>query len=241
MPKVWGREMSLIEQIKKILFNEDTVSQEIIAQKMKNEIYKLENEYKELISLQDVIIDNPKSIVDMNFTKKEKYIELMDHLRYKNINLIKEYEFIGMKYNILVELYKKVKEYILNVKGNLLISFSVDKYKQPVAIISPYEEELHKILLIKNTFSKEDYVEYTIGENTEILDICSQETNVNHGYLMMSMLFNTINHLRDNNLITSNRIIVSNIVKNKYGKSNIIGFFKKLGFTEVDGEIVKVI
>ncbi len=223
--------MKIMEIIKRVLFSEDSISQEIIIEKMKVEIEGLKKEYEDLVRFQEEIKTNPKEILSKEFNKKDKYIELMDHIKYKNINLIKEYEYWGMKYNILIELYNKLKEYILKIGSDILIEFNTDKYKQPVAIISPYSIGLHKILLIKNTFFEEDYILYNI-ENTDIIvaDINSKEPNVLHGTFMMNMLIDTAKHLKTKEQQNLERIIVSDQMIKKLEKSDEYTFFQRLGF-----------
>lgn len=232
--------MKVLETIKKMLFNEDSISQEIAAEKMEEQIEKLKDEYEGLVNLQTEFKNDPKLILSREFAKTEKYIELMDHIKYKNINLIKEHEYWGMKYNILVELYNKLQEYISKLNGEILLDFNIDKYKQPVAIISPYNDGLHKIVLIKNTFHQEDYISYKVKDsNILITDICSKEPNVLHGTFMINMLEETAKHLKFKELPNLERIIVSDELINKLEKYNGILFFQKLGFESDSGNLTK--
>lgn len=234
--------MSLLDKIKKVLFDETSVSQEFVVQEMKGKIKALEDEYNRLVDIQSSIIENPRIILNMDFLKKEKYIEIMDKVKYKNINLIKEYEYQAIKYNILIELYNKLKCYIANIEGDIIITFNFDKYKQPVVILSPYESNLHKILLIKNTFYDEDYIMYKINQNQdiEINGICSKEQNVNHGKFMMDMLFKTSIRLKEIGLANSNKIVVTKHFIREYCKDNE-AFFIKQGFRQHEGMFVKTI
>ena len=165
----------------------------------------------------------------------------MDHIKYKDINLIKTYEYAAMKYNILVELYNKLKNYISGLNGEILIDFNTDKYKQPVSILSPYENDSHKILLIKNTLNKEEYIGYKVSHEVEIIDIFCQEPNVNHDIFMMEMVYKTVQVLVDKSVITSPRIIVSKELISKFKDNSMDIFFKDQGFEGLDGIFSKKI
>jgi len=232
--------MGFLETIKKVFFDESSISQEIVIEEMKEKIKNLKSDYENLISLQEEFKLNPRDILKKDFIKKEKYIELMDHVKFKNVELIKEHEYWGMKYNILIELYKKLKSYISNIDGDILLQFNTDKYKQPVAIISPCGNGQHNILLIKNTYSDEDYIKYNINENSIIIiDIYSKEPNVKHGTYMMEMLCQVAKYYKGTSYPNMDKIIVSEeLIKRLYKFEGIL-FFQSLGFKEDDKVLTK--
>ena len=225
--------MSILEKVRKFLFTEDTVGYDITLQNFKEGIETLAIEYNELVSIQEKIKDYPRSILKMDFLKKDKYTEIMDKIKYKDVRLIKEYELYAMKYNILIELYIMLKQYITSIQGELLLDFQVDKYKQPTAILSPYEAVPNKIILLKNTFHNEDFIIYNLQEGI-IKDICSKEVNVHHGKFMIKMLITTIEKLKENKNVNINELSVSKELIDKLGFDNCINFFKKQGFDVSD-------
>lgn len=234
--------MAFFTKLKKVFFEEDTINQEFVIEEMNRKIEELKEEYQKIIDIQKSIMENPQSIFNYEFSKKEKYIELMDSIKYKDINLIKDYEYLGIKYNILIELYNKLKEFIKEYNNEVLIDFETDKYKQPVAILAPYNGGLHKILLIKNTFSQPDFIKYTIDyKNIIIEEIVSKEPNVHHGKFMMQMLFKTSKFFKENKYNNLDTIILSKNIMENLNKSNNILFFEKLGFTKNNKELSKKI
>lgn len=232
--------MPLLDKLKNILFGEDTLNYELSLQEIKGGLGKLIEEYNSFAEIQEEFKKNPDLILNGQFEKKEKYPEIMDKIKFKDVEIIKEYELYAMKYNILVELYNKLKKYIPKLQQNFILDFKVDKYKQPVAILSPYEGDINKIILLKNTFSTEDYLYYKIGNNIEITDICSKEPNVHHGAFMIEILINTVQFLNTKKSNYS-EVKVSKELVDKIGFENCWLFFKKQGFTASNGIISREI
>lgn len=230
-----------LDKLKNILFGEDTSNYELFLQEVKNNLDTLIEEYNNFIGIQEEFKKDPSFMLNQTFEKKEKYPEIMDKIKYKDVELIKEYELYAMKYNILVELYNKTKKYIFDLGGqNLILDFKVDKYKQPVAILSQYKGDTNKILLIKNTFAKEDYLYYKVGNDIEIIDILSNEPNVHHGAFMIEALM-FLAKLLSQRKIANSEIVVSKELTDKLGFENCLGFFEKQGFMVINGIFTKKI
>lgn len=232
--------MPILSKMRNVLFGEDTSSYGLSLQEMKDSLSKLIEVYNNFVELQEEFKKNPSLILNGQFEKKEKYPEIMDKIKYKDVELIKEYELYAIRYNILVELYNKLKIYISELKQDFILDFKVDKYKQTVATLSQYKGNINKILLVKNSFINEDYLYYKVGNNIEILDICSKEPNVHHGTFMVEALIKVVQFLNKDKT-NYNEIVVLKELSNKIGFQNCAEFFKKQGFMVLGGMIIRKI
>ena len=183
--------MNIIKWIENYFYKENDEEYLIVLGKMNSKLEQLKNDYNVLLEFQDTSNFNLDRFMNMKFQKKDKYIEEMEEIKYKDYKIIKEHNLIALKYNILIELYIKVVKYISIQSKEINLMFQYDNFNQPTAIIShKMKGEICKILIIKNTIFDEQFVLYKLGRNITILE----ESNFENPY-HLEMLKNRLNML----------------------------------------------
>jgi len=136
-----------------------------ILNDMKIRLEKLNIDYNDLLQYKVDIISDRDKFCNAKFIKKEKYIDEMENIKFKDSSLIKEYNLVALKYNILIELYLKINQYISNCNNPINIEFGYDDFKQTVAIIWHKEGDDNKMILLSNVLDFENYIIYKNSEN----------------------------------------------------------------------------
>lgn len=215
--------INLLEKQKDIYFNakktlkmkEKYILKLAVNKASKGEYFKKINQRNILYSKYEILLENQKSLSIFNIIAKRKISKKIDNLskqdkvlkkellRYEQINIDKEREFIKNSFNNALNIIeKKIKDIntneIFRKEKREILLINIDKVKKPIEFIG---EKIKKIEIFSK-ISKE-----------EILNICTQEVKLEY--------FSTkIKNLKDN-LISENlkNKVLNILTKDEYAKN----------------------